>query len=91
VGDDQELPLSNSGKMMVVIMNTDKDAVSVHIVGFQASGIHSKGDLYRRPFGIFDNGDHLSFVFVSSPTTSEANDISDVKGPGANFMEIFSI
>ena len=34
-----DLSLSNSGKMMVVIMNIDKDNIEVLIAGFKASGI----------------------------------------------------
>lgn len=64
-----DLSLSNKGKMMVVIMNIDKDNIEVLIAGFQAIG--SKGILYRRPFGIFDKGDQLSFAFVSSPTLTD--------------------
>ena len=64
-----DLSLSNSGRMMVVIMNLDKDNIEVLIAGFQALG--TKGDLYRRPFGIFDIGDRLSFAFVSSPSLTD--------------------
>lgn len=74
---------------MIIIMNTDKDNVSVFIAGFQASG--TKGDLYRRPFGMFDKGDLLSFVFVSSPSETDEEAITDIKGPGITFMEIYSI
>lgn len=81
-------PLSNSGKMMVIIMNTDKDNLSVLIVGFKPSG--TKGDLFRRPFGIYDTG-RLNFVFVSSNSISDERAISDIKGPVDNFMEIIAI
>jgi hypothetical protein len=65
-----DLSLSNKGQMMVVIMNIDKDNIEVLIAGFRGT-TSGKGHLYRRPFGIFDIGEHLSFAFVASPTLTD--------------------
>lgn len=66
-------------------MDTGKDDLSLVIAGFKVSD-GNKGDLYRRPLGIFDNGDRLSFAFVSSRYIKDEEAITDIKGPGDNFM-----
>jgi hypothetical protein len=71
-------------------MNTDAENLSVLVTGFLATS-NSKGDLFRRPMGLFDSGDRMSFVFISSFAREAEENINNIKGPSLQFMEIYSI